>query len=66
MPGKNTFFKAKFKQYQTNLICTLQHFLTTAEDSPLRVDENDNKPEPEDASHDNVNDFNEDTFTLWN
>ena len=25
------------------------------------VDENDNKPEPEDASHDNVDDFNEDT-----
>ena len=28
------------------------------------IDENDNKPEPEDASHDNVDDFNEDTFEL--
>ena len=27
----------------------------------IGVDENDNKPEPEDASHDNVDDFNEDT-----
>ena len=27
----------------------------------IRVDENDNKPETEDASHDNVDDFNEDT-----
>ena len=26
----------------------------------IGVDENDNKPEPEDASHDNVDDFNED------
>ena len=26
-----------------------------------KADENDNKPEPEDASHDNVDDFNEDT-----
>ena len=25
------------------------------------MDENDNKREPEDASHDNVDDFNEDT-----
>ena len=25
------------------------------------VDENDNKPEPNDASHDNVDDFSEDT-----
>ena len=25
------------------------------------VDENDDKPEPENASHDNVDDFNEDT-----
>ena len=29
-----------------------------------RVDENDNKPEPEDATHDKVDDFNEDTFDL--
>ena len=27
----------------------------------IGVDENDNKSEPKDASHDNVNDFNEDT-----
>ena len=27
----------------------------------IGVDENDNKPEPENASHDNVDDFNEDT-----
>ena len=27
----------------------------------IGVDEIDNKPEPEDASHDNVDDFNEDT-----
>ena len=27
----------------------------------IEVYENDNKPEPEDASHDNVGDFNEDT-----
>ena len=27
----------------------------------IGVDENDNKPEPEDDSHDNVDDFNEDT-----
>ena len=27
----------------------------------IGVDENDNKPEPEDASHDNVDDFYEDT-----
>ena len=27
----------------------------------IGVDEKDNKPEPEDASHDNVDDFNEDT-----
>ncbi len=27
----------------------------------IGVDENNNKPEPEDASHDNVDDFNEDT-----
>ena len=30
----------------------------------IRVDENDNKHELEDASHDNVDDFNEDTFYL--
>ena len=30
----------------------------------IGVDENDNKPELEDASHDNVDDFNEDTFAL--
>ena len=27
----------------------------------IGVDENDNKPEHEDASHENVDDFNEDT-----
>ena len=27
----------------------------------IGVDENDNKPEPEDASHDNLDDFNYDT-----
>ena len=27
----------------------------------IGVDKNDNKPEPEDASHDIVDDFNEDT-----
>ena len=27
----------------------------------IGVDEKDNKPEPENASHDNVDDFNEDT-----
>ena len=27
-------------------------------------DENDNKPEPEDATHDSVDDFNEDTCDL--
>ena len=27
----------------------------------IGVDENDNKPEPEDASHDNVDDFNDAT-----
>ena len=27
----------------------------------IGVDENDNKPEPDDASRDNVDDFNEDT-----
>jgi len=27
----------------------------------IGVDENNNKPKPEDASHDNVDDFNEDT-----
>ena len=27
----------------------------------IGVDENDNKPEPENTSHDNVDDFNEDT-----
>ena len=27
----------------------------------IGVDENDNKPKPEDASHYNVDDFNEDT-----
>ena len=30
----------------------------------IGVDENDNKPEPEDATHDKVDDFNEDTFDL--
>ena len=30
----------------------------------IGVDENDNKPEPEDASHDNVDDFNEDTCNV--
>ena len=30
----------------------------------IGVDGNDNKPEHEDASHDNVDDFNEDTFDL--
>ena len=30
----------------------------------IGVDEKDNKPEPEDASHDNVNDCNEDTFEV--
>ena len=30
----------------------------------IRVDENDNKTEPEDATHDKVDDFNEDTFDL--
>ena len=70
MPRKNTFFKAKFKQYQKNLICTWQHFWTTVEfdravvknDEMIGVDENDNKPEPEDSTHDKVDDFNEDTF----
>ena len=27
----------------------------------IGVDENDNKPEPKDASHDNMDNFNEDT-----
>ena len=30
----------------------------------IGVDENDNKPEPEDASHENVDDFNEDTWEV--
>ena len=30
----------------------------------IGVDENDNKTEPEDATHDKVDDFNEDTFDL--
>ena len=30
----------------------------------IGVDENDNKPEPEDATHDKVDDFNEDTCDL--
>ena len=30
----------------------------------IEVDENNNKPEPEDASHDNVDDFNEDTCEM--
>ena len=30
----------------------------------IGVDENDNKPEPKDATHDKVDDFNEDTFDL--
>ena len=30
----------------------------------IGVDENDNKPEPEDATHEKVYDFNEDTFDL--
>ena len=30
----------------------------------IGVDENNNKPEPEDASHDNVDDFNEDTWDV--
>ena len=30
----------------------------------IGVDENYYKPEPEDASHDNVNDFNEDTWEV--
>ena len=30
----------------------------------IGVDENDNKPEPEDASHDNVDDFKEDTYEV--
>ena len=77
MAIKNTFFKAKLKQYQKNLICTLQHFepqlrVTYQEfdradvknDEMIGVDENDNKPEPEDATHNKVDDFNEDTFDL--
>ena len=31
----------------------------------IGVDENDNKPEPENASHDNVDDFNEDTCEVF-
>ena len=30
----------------------------------IGVDDNDNKPEPEDASHDNVDDFNKDTWEV--
>ena len=30
----------------------------------IGVDENDNRPEPADATHDKVDDFNEDTFDL--
>ena len=30
----------------------------------IGVDENDNKTEPEDATHDKVDDFNEDTCDL--
>ena len=30
----------------------------------IGVDENDNNPEPENATHDKVDDFNEDTFDL--
>ena len=30
----------------------------------IGVDENDNKPESEDATHNKVDDFNEDTFDL--
>ena len=30
----------------------------------IGVDENNNKPEPEDASHDNVDDFNEETWDV--
>lgn len=72
MARKNTFFKAKFKQYQKNLICTLQHFelqlridrTDVQNDEMIGVDENDNKTEPEDATHDKVDDFNEDTCDL--
>jgi len=31
----------------------------------IGVDVNDNKPGPEYASHDNVDDFNEDTCEVW-
>ena len=31
----------------------------------IGVDENDNKPEHEDASCDNVDDFNENTCEVW-
>ena len=34
---------------------------TFGKNEMIGVDENDNKPEPEDASHDDVGDFNEDT-----
>ena len=30
----------------------------------IGFDENDNKPEPEDASHENVEDFNEDSWEV--
>ena len=30
----------------------------------IGVDENENNPEPENATHDKVDDFNEDTFYL--
>ena len=30
----------------------------------IGVDENDNKPEPKDASHDNMDNFNEDTYMM--
>ena len=33
-------------------------------DEMIGVDVNDNKPEPEDATHDKVDDFNEDTCDL--
>ena len=33
-------------------------------DEMIGVDENDKKPEPEDATHNKVDDFNEDTFDL--
>ena len=31
----------------------------------IGVDENDNKPEPEDASHDNVNNFNDECSSFY-